>query len=255
MTPAAEVVVYAVPGFREVYRGLPGPDCRPDRLAFAPGLPLLFVFRVDTPFEPSAVATYTFPDLAPGPALPVQMSSPQCVAATPAGVVLVGGRTKDQVPEVERFERTGKPLGKFAFPAGSTGAVVALIPKPGAKAVTAITHSGTQDFDPETGQPVGAFAALPNPDEGVIVMSDDGRRVATGSEVRSSLAPDFRPWYQKGAFLRVTDLTSGAERKWWVGSHGPTAFSPDGKRIAAGYNELSTGGPSRTAGVKVWVSP
>lgn len=252
---AAEVVVYAVPGFREVYRGLPAPDCRPDRLAFVPDLPLLFAFRADPPFDPSGVTAHTFPDLTPGPTFPVRMSNPQCVTTTPTDTVLIGGRTKDFTPEVERFDRLGKPLGKFAFPIGSTGAVVALLRKPAAKAVTAVTHSGTQDFDPESGQPTGAFTPFASPDEGVIAATADGRQVATGSEVRSSLAPDFRPWYAKGAFLRVTDLSTGADRKWWVGARGPVAFSPDGRQVAAGFTDLSAGAPGRTAGVRVWVSP
>lgn len=248
----AELLVYAVPGFAEKYRGRPGPDCHPDRLEFAPDSSLLFAFRTDDLGGAQSVTAWRFPTLAAGPKLTVAMQRPECAAAAADGTVIVGGRTKDYMAAGERFDRDGTPLGPLKYAPAQTGAVIRLAPT--GKLVTAISTLGSQDFDPATGEPVGPPTIIPNTLDSVAVVSADGSRGATSYKVADpGMAPDFRPWYQKGGFVRVVSRAGGATREWRVGVHPtPIAFTPDGQRIAAGVDGTAGGGPT---GVKVWVSP
>ncbi len=248
----AELVVYAVPGFAEKYRGRPGPDCHPDHLEFAPDSSLLFAFRTDDFGGAQAVTAWRFPILTAGPTLKVAMQRPECATVAADGIIIVGGRTKDYTAAGERFDRAGTPLGPLKYAPAQTGAVIRLAAT--GKVVTAISTLGAQDFDPATGEPVSTPAISPNVLDSVTVVAADGSRGATSYKVADpGMAPDFRPWYQKGGFVRVVSRTGGAGREWRVGVYPtPIAFTADGKLIAAGVNDTAAGG---STGVKVWVSP
>ncbi|MEO2088950.1 MAG: hypothetical protein ABGY75_05560 [Gemmataceae bacterium] len=251
--PKTGLVVYAVPGFAETAKNSPGPEFHTDRLEFAPDGSLLFTFREDLSGIPHEMTAWRFPDLTAGPKFDVRMPHPSR-ATVAGGVVLIGGLDKDGLAAVERFDPTGKPLGAVPLTPASSGPVVALRPNPPAKTAVAFTHTGRYEFDPATGALVGTPTASPNPLDSVEVVSADGSRGATSYRVASpGMAPDFRPWYQTGGFVRVVNRAGGATREWRVGIHPtPITFSPDGKHVAAGFDGTAGGGPT---GVKVWVSP
>jgi WD40 repeat protein len=252
--PPAELVVYAVPGFAETYRERPGPDCHPGHLEFTPDGSLLFAFRTDDLGGAQSVTAWRFPTLAAGPTLEVAMQRPECATVTPDGTILVGGRTKDYTAAGERFDRDGNPLGPLKYVASPNGVVVRLAVS--GKLVTAVSSTGSQDFDPATGEPVGNSRVHNQQLYVATHASANGQRVGSVIHVsEGALGPDFRPWYTKGGFLHVINLTSGKDHNWRTGCWlppTPVVFSPDGKHVAAGFDDTAGGAPT---GVKVWVSP
>lgn len=251
--PPTELVIYAVPGFAESSRSSPGADFQPDRLMFNPDGTLLFAFRTDDIGAPQSVSAWRFPEMTALPKFTTVIANPHCATTTADGTILIGGKTKDGLAAVERFDLSGNRLGKCAIPDQTFGPVFALLPDATGKSVTACYPDAKQAFDASTGQPIGGRKAYPIEGVGFRAMIAAGSRMALAWSVPSSMAPDFRPWYQKGEFLHAANLTTGANRKWWTGVRdGLVAFSPDGKLIAGEFDGNAQGRPVR---VKVWVSP
>ena len=252
--PKAELVIYSVPDFAETYRGRPGPACHPDRLEFSPDSKLLFAFRTDDLGGAQSVSVWQFPALTAGPDLKVVMTHPECATVTRDGTIIVGGRTKDYTAAGERFDRDGKPLGDLKYVAAPTGSILRFVSND--KSISAVSATGTQDFDPTTGLPVGSSSPHTPQSYFATHASTDGTRVGSVIHVsEGAMGPDFRPWYTKGGFLHVINRTTGKDRNWRTGrwlAPAPVAFSPVGQFVAAGFDDSAGGGQ---VGVKVWVSP
>lgn len=249
--PPTELVVLTVPDFTEISRHTPGEDFQPDRLMFNPEGTLLITIRTDMVSAPKTVSAWRFPELTASPKFTTAVVTPYC-ATTVGETVLIGGSRNDGSSALEQFDLSGQRIRNWAIPDPIYGPIYAVHSDPSVKTVTAYFFDASQTFDSTTGKPIGKRTPYPVDGAGFGGVSANGSHIALPWSIPSSMAPDFRPWYQKGNFLHVGNLKTGASRKWWTGVNGVAAFSPDGKLIAAEFN----GNPqTRPICMKVWVSP